>query len=153
LLAPCSRCVCMRVRVRVCECVLLSVRFTCSRAGATASTWTLDADPGITCWDGVGVQSRLVPFAAVTLVLYGFGIPFLFSYVFKKHGAAIMRDQGMWIVGLGDTPETNKDFAIRRRYSRSPKCAGLYSYIGLRHARLRSSDNLLGLTRELLRLI
>ena len=58
--------------------------FSCTQ-DAAANTWTLNADPGITCLDG-GVQSQLVTFAAGTLVLYGAGVPILFGYVFK-HGA------------------------------------------------------------------
>jgi hypothetical protein len=82
-----------------------------------ASRWTLDAEPGLTCWDG-STQSRLLPWAALTLVLYGVGVPLLFGYVFKKHGAAIRRDQRKWLVGVGDSIESNSDYAIRRRYAR-----------------------------------
>lgn len=104
--------------------------FSCTR-DAAANTWTLNADPGIKCWDGNSVQSQLVPYAAATLALYGAGVPLLFSYVYKRHGAAIKRDQALWIVGLGDSLETNQDYGVRRRYARlyqdfSPKCVCMY---------------------------
>jgi hypothetical protein len=104
--------------------------FSC-KLDVAVNTWTLNADPGIKCWDGDGVQSQLVPFAAATLALYGAGVPLLFGYVFKRHGAAIKRDQALWIVGLGDSLETNKDYGVRRRYARlyqdfSPKCVCMY---------------------------
>ena len=90
--------------------------FKCTR-DAAANRWTLDAEPSLSCWDG-GVQSHLVPWAVVTLVLYGLGVPSLFAWVFWKHGAAIRRDQRRWIIGAGDSLGTNPDFAIRRRFSR-----------------------------------
>ena len=104
--------------------------FNCTR-DAAANMWTLNADPGIKCWDSDGVQSQLVPFAAATLALYGAGVPLLFGYVFKRHSAAIKRDQALWIEGLGDSLETNKDYGVRRRYARlyqdfSPKCVCVY---------------------------
>jgi hypothetical protein len=90
--------------------------FKCTR-DANAGSWTLDAEPGLNCWDGT-VQASLVPFASLTLVLYGAGVPLLFAYVFKRHGTAIQRDQRRWLVGLGDSAESNGDYAIRRRYAR-----------------------------------
>ena len=88
--------------------------FTCTR-DVKANRWTLDAEPSLTCWDGT-TQSLLVPYAALTLVLYGLGTVVLF--IFKKHGPAIKRDQRLWITGAGSSLESNPDFGIRRRFAR-----------------------------------
>ena len=112
-------CDCVRAYVRVCVCVCVCA---CVRVCACVSLWpcryTLDADPGIECWAAGSGQAKLVPFAAVCLVLYGLGVPFLMAWVLLRNGEAIRRDQALWMRGAGDTRAGNPDFGIRRRYAR-----------------------------------
>ncbi len=76
--------------------------------------WTLNSDPSLTCW--VGVHARVVPYAALSLGVYGLGIPLAFGYVFWRHKNAIKRDQELWL--LGRAPELLDTAHVRRRYSK-----------------------------------
>ena len=74
---------------------------------------TLESDPPPppTCWQGVHLS--LVPYAALSLLIYGLGIPVAFGYVVWGHKDAIRRDQEAWLLGRIDV-----DNRVRRRYSK-----------------------------------
>jgi hypothetical protein len=48
----------------------------------------------------------------------GLGVPLYIGATLWANRAAMRRDIRLWQRGLGDTPETNPDYWVRRRYSR-----------------------------------
>ena len=85
----------------------------------------LDSEPTITCYSAA--HSAMVPFAALSLLFYGLGIPALFASALFRHRDAMRRDVAMMVTGRGDSALENPDYWVRRRYSRlysdyDPKC-------------------------------
>lgn len=60
----------------------------------------------------------MLPFAAVSLVVYGLGVPVVMGITLVKNRARIQRDQRLWLRGKGDSLADNMDFRVRRRYAR-----------------------------------
>ena len=48
----------------------------------------------------------------------GLGVPSYIGFSLWFNRAAMRRDIVLWQAGLGDSPETNTDYWVRRRYSR-----------------------------------
>ena len=90
--------------------------FACTRGASGA--YTLNVDPSIECWDGASVQATLIPYAALSIVGYGLGVPALFAATLYRQRESIVRDQKLWMIGRGDRPETNPDFQVRQRFSK-----------------------------------
>ena len=67
---------------------------------------------------------KMLPFVSAGLVLYGLGVPIMMCYVMYHNRGAIPRDQELWLLGRGDTPESNLDYRVRRRYSRLYQVGG-----------------------------
>ncbi len=70
---------------------------------------------GIGCAQAGGVQQRMKPAAALSLVVYAAGIPLAYFYLLVKHRSAIVADQVLKLQGLGNTKTSNPNFHIRRR--------------------------------------
>lgn len=102
--------------------------FDCTRG--PDGRWTLDSDPSLGCWaPDATVHAALVPWAGLSLALYGLGVPLAFARVLHAHSAAIVRDQKLWLIGRGEVLSENADIRIRRRYSKlyqvtAPGCIG-----------------------------
>lgn len=101
----------------------------------TDGVYTLDADPSLSCWDAGSSQMALIPWAAASLIIYGFvaaalsrsaaadslvlrlrrrlGVPFMFAVVLLRNASAIRCDQQLWIVGRGSTTNDNPNFSMR----------------------------------------
>ena len=62
------------------------------------------------------MQEQLVPFAAVSLVVYTVGIPATFGYILFRHATAIRADQELLVLGMGNNMQTNSSFVLRKRY-------------------------------------
>ena len=90
--------------------------FACA-AGADG-VYALRADPSIRCWEQGGAQLALVPWAVASLVLYGAGIPVSIGCTLWALRDAIRRDQHLWLAGRGETPDTNNDISVRRRFAK-----------------------------------
>lgn len=71
----------------------------------------LRADPAIECWSGEQ-HIHIVPYAIISLVVYGCGVPFLFYMALYKHRITICADQKNWLCGLTEIDN------VRRRYSK-----------------------------------
>jgi hypothetical protein len=66
---------------------------------------------------GTGLQARLLPFAAVFLVLYTIGYPALVAYIVFKHRLLIMEDQVLRAKDLGDTRLSNPHcYDLRKKF-------------------------------------
>ncbi len=63
-----------------------------------------------------GVQRRLRPAAALSLVCYAVGLPVAFLFMLVKHRASIHADQALRVAGKGATESTNPYFHVRTRY-------------------------------------
>ena len=48
----------------------------------------------------------------------GLGVPSYIGFTLWFNRAALRREIVLWQAGLGDSPETNTDYWVRRRYSR-----------------------------------
>jgi hypothetical protein len=57
--------------------------------------YSLDADPSYTCWTDGGTQLKLVPFAILSIICYGLGVPCAIAVVMQKYQKRIRRDQSM----------------------------------------------------------
>lgn len=62
---------------------------------------TLDAEPSLTCWEGV--HAELWPYASASLIVYGLGIPSLFGWIVWHYRADIRFDQAQRSRGEGDS--------------------------------------------------
>lgn len=62
---------------------------------------TLDAEPSLTCWEGV--HDELWPYALASLIVYGLGIPGLFGWIVWHYRQDIRYDQAQRSRGEGDT--------------------------------------------------
>lgn len=62
---------------------------------------TLDAEPSLTCWEGV--HAELWPYALASLIGYGVGIPSLFAAVVRYYREDIKYDQALRSRGEGDS--------------------------------------------------
>jgi hypothetical protein len=69
-----------------------------------------------------GVHERLKPAAALSLVVYAFGLPLSFLVVLTKHHATIHADQALRVAGQGGTEATNPYFHIRTRFQELYRC-------------------------------
>uniref|UniRef100_A0A7S1GCG6 IPT/TIG domain-containing protein n=1 Tax=Bicosoecida sp. CB-2014 TaxID=1486930 RepID=A0A7S1GCG6_9STRA len=76
----------------------------------------LESDPSILCDEPGGVHERLVPLAALSLLVYGAGIPLLIAANLWVHRVAITADQALRAKGEGDSFLTNPNYAVRLRY-------------------------------------
>jgi len=77
---------------------------------------SLECEGGL-CRCGEGIQARLVPWAAIFLVMYSFGFPAIVFYIIKKNKELIKEDQYLRAFEIGDTRETNhRCYDIRKRY-------------------------------------
>lgn len=63
--------------------------FDCSGSG---NVFTMDAEPSIKC-DGNPTHARMVLVAALSIAVYGVGIPVMFASVLARNRAAIVADQ------------------------------------------------------------
>ena len=90
--------------------------FACTRAAS--GQLTLNSDPSIACWTPGSMQMQLLPFAVLSLFVYGAGIPLAFALLLHCSREAVHRDQSMWLMGRGSSRLDNPDFSIRRRIGR-----------------------------------
>jgi hypothetical protein len=95
--------------------------FDCSKN--QNGVYILDADPSVVCNLPGGVQQAMKPAAALSLVVYTVGLPIAFLSILVVHRTAIFRDQTLRQSNLGDAPESNPDYFVRKRYQE------LYAYV------------------------
>ena len=69
-----------------------------------------------------GVQERLKPAAALSLVGYAVGLPLTFLVLLVKHRASIVADQALRVAGQGSTEATNPYFHIRMQFQELYRC-------------------------------
>jgi hypothetical protein len=72
------------------------------------------------CWSSFVKAARVNPLLihAPRTIADGLGVPLYIGITLWANRAAMRRDIRLWQRGLGDTPETNPDYWVRRRYSR-----------------------------------
>ena len=80
--------------------------------------YTLDADPSVRCWAPGSGQAALLPWALLSLVGYGGGVPAAIAFVLRRYRARMAADQTLWLAGRGDTGGSNPDWSIRRRFAK-----------------------------------
>jgi hypothetical protein len=80
--------------------------------------YRLNSDPSIACWTPGCAQQQLVPYAALSLIVYGMGIPVLFATVLARHRDAVRVDQTLWLLGRGSSRLDNPHYSVRHRYAR-----------------------------------
>ena len=90
--------------------------FVCS--AAPNGSYVLTSDPSIACWAPGSEQAGLVPYAALSLLAYGCGIPIAFMIAIRRNKEGIRRDQQLWLMGRGAEALDNLDFRVRARYAR-----------------------------------
>ena len=90
--------------------------FVCS--AAPNGGYVLTSDPSIACWAPGSEQAGLVPYAALSLLAYGCGIPIAFMIAIRRNKEGIRRDQQLWLMGRGAEALDNLDFRVRARYAR-----------------------------------
>ena len=90
--------------------------FACSENAD--GTYSLNSDPSSACWTPGSVQQQLMPYAALSLLVYGLGIPAMFLLVLYRNRDAVRRDQTLWLIGRGTRRLDNPDFSVRQRYAR-----------------------------------
>lgn len=56
------------------------------------------------------------PAAVLSLVCYTVGLPLGFLVILVAHRHAIFKDQSLRQRNMGDTPQSNPHFHVRRRY-------------------------------------
>jgi hypothetical protein len=78
----------------------------------------LDAQADVRCSFEDPVFRTLLPWAVVSFVVYGMGIPGLFGFILYKHRVAIQGDQSLRALGLGYTPASNPYFRYRQRFQK-----------------------------------
>jgi hypothetical protein len=81
--------------------------FACVEYGGRS---VLRSDPSLECW--TGTHSTLTRYAVASLVIYGAGVPALFSMIFTKNALNIKQDQKRWLLKLDALGEE------RSRYSK-----------------------------------
>ncbi len=79
--------------------------------------YTLDADPSVRCW-APGSQAALLPWALLSLVGYGGGVPVAIAFVLRRYRARMAADQALWLAGRGDAAAENPDWSVRRRFAK-----------------------------------
>ena len=76
---------------------------------------------GVRCYELGGRQTFLIPFAALSLILYTVGFPVTVLVLFRRNGVRIQRDQYLRACGLGDVRDDVNDpynvYHMRKRYS------------------------------------
>jgi hypothetical protein len=92
------------------------VMFACTPNSSGQSI--LDASPSIVCSNSDPVYRRLFPFAVVSFIGYGVGIPALFSFILYKFRTEIHGDQSLRAVGLGFSPKSNPYYLTRQRFQK-----------------------------------
>ena len=55
--------------------------------------------------------------AIVSIFVYALGIPCWFAWVLSRYSTAIKADQGLFMLGTGDSAATNSCYSTRRRFS------------------------------------
>ena len=78
----------------------------------------LDASPNVVCSSSDPVYAALFPFAVLSFVGYGIGIPGLFFYILFRYRTQIRGDQSLREVGLGFHPSGNPYFRTRQRFQK-----------------------------------
>lgn len=71
----------------------------------------LEADPSLNC-DGPE-HTAVVPYASMSLLVFGAGIPVLFAFVLWRHRISMTRDMKLFVRGLGDSSATNPGACMR----------------------------------------
>jgi hypothetical protein len=73
----------------------------------------MDAEPTIVC-SASPVYSRMRNVAALSMVLYGIGVPAAFAYILYHNRVAIRADQALRQRGEGELAITNPNLHVRR---------------------------------------
>ena len=89
------------------------IPFGCSSSNGVA---TLNADPSIKCSQSDATYATMSRLGAVSVAVYGVGLPVTFAYFLWKHRDAITADQQLRVKGEGETSLTNPNISIRRRF-------------------------------------
>ena len=93
--------------------------FPVSRPDGSPGELVLDVDPSIVCDTSVSpVYARVLPLAYVSTVVYGAGVPIVFTVILWIYKAEITADQVLRERGEGNSPRTNPNFAVRKRFGR-----------------------------------
>ena len=79
-------------------------------------TYSLISDPSSACWAAGSVQQQLLPYAVLSLLVYGAGTPGVFALVLWRNRGAVARDQTRWLLGRGQSRLDNPDFSVRQRW-------------------------------------
>ena len=90
------------------------IPFACVTTSTGASV--LRANPSIVCDSSDASYGRMQVVGALTLVLYGLGVPVLFGVLLRRQNDAIHLDQEMRARGEGETSLTNPHIHVRRRF-------------------------------------
>ncbi len=89
------------------------VPFACTSHNGVA---TLNADPSIICDTARPAFALMRQLGALSVSLYGVGLPLTFATVLFRHRVAITADQRLRMKGEGESSLTNPDIRVRRRY-------------------------------------
>ncbi len=76
----------------------------------------MNAEPSIKCMDSDPTFVRMRKVGSTALVVYGMGVPVVFSYILWRYRKEITADQVLRAKGEGETSLTNPNIQIRRRF-------------------------------------
>ncbi|KAA0150063.1 hypothetical protein FNF29_05503 [Cafeteria roenbergensis] len=93
--------------------------FPIARPDGSEGERVLDADPSIVCdVNESPVYGRVLPLAYVSTVVYGAGVPVVFALILFVYQKEITADQVLRERGEGNSPRTNPNYAVRKRFGR-----------------------------------
>jgi hypothetical protein len=84
-------------------------------------TLFMDMAPDQVCyspgnWD-TGMHTKLIPWSIACVLSYSLAFPLFVWFKFKRYKEAIFEDQVLFAQDRGRSPDTNPNFAFRKRYS------------------------------------
>ncbi|KAA0148493.1 hypothetical protein FNF28_07451 [Cafeteria roenbergensis] len=88
-------------------------------ADGSGSQKVMKLEPSVVCdVSSDKTYAQVLPWAVITLLLYGLGIPLLFAVMLFTSRKAIVADQKLLAVGEGHVRATNPNFSTRKRLGR-----------------------------------